>query len=334
MKKFTKGCLLTALILFLVGIVMCGVCGLLGGFRQLSQMDGIGDFPFGFHMDDDGDWDFGFFRSVDSGGRIGKDWEEERYLRLSEGKENEISMNADSCTELDIELAQCDLYLEEAEDDQIRVYVTGDTLRYYWMMDGSTLCLKNAGKRASHTEDEVHVSIPAGQAFRAVEIEFGAGLLHAAPLQAGEASIDVGAGVCELEELVADEADLTVGAGQLHVETLTAREADVSVGAGELIVRGMTVDGEMDLEMNMGSATLDGKLDGNLSLECGMGDVTMHLTGSEDDHSYDVECGMGDVQVGSHGHGGFATSKSWNDGKGSLFEIDCNMGSVTITFDE
>lgn len=334
MKKFTKGCLLTALILLLVGIVMCGVFGLLGGFRELRQMDGIGSIPFGYHMDDAGDWNFGFFRSVGSGGRIGRDWEDEQYLRITEGKENGISLNADSCTELDIELAECDLYLEEAEGDQIYVYVTGDTLKYYWTMDGRTLCLRNAGRRASHTEDEVYVGIPAGQMFKAVEIDFGAGLLHAAPLQAREASIDVGAGVCELEELVANEADLTVGAGQLHVEALAAREADVSVGAGELVVRGMTVDGAMDLQMNMGSATLDGTVDGDLSVECGMGEVTMRLTGSEDDHSYDVECGMGDVQIGSHGHGGFAASKSWNDGKGSQFDVDCNMGSVTITFEE
>ncbi len=334
MKKFTKGCLTTALILFLMGIVICIVCGFLGGFRQLAEMDGIGGIPFGYHIDDAGDWHFGFVRSVNSGGKIGKDWEKERYLRLSEGKENEVSLQADSCTELDIEVTKCDLYLEESKDDQIRVYVTGDTLRYYWLMDGSTLCLRNAGRWTNHADDKIYLCIPAGKMFKEVEIEFGAGILNAVPLQTQTASIDVGAGVCTLQGIAADDADLNVGAGQLVVENLSVKEADVSVGAGELNVQGMAVSDVMDLEMNMGTAALEGALDGDLSLECGMGNVTMHLAGSEDDHSYDVECGMGDVQVGHQSHGGFAASKSWNSGKGSQFDIDCNMGNVVITFEE
>lgn len=334
MKRFTKGCLTTALILFLVGIVICGVCGLLGGFRQLAEMDGIGGIPFGFHVDDDGDWQFGFFRTADRKGKIGKDWEKERYLRISEGKENEVSLHADSCTELDIELTQCDLELEESKDDQIRVYITGDTLQYYWLMDGSTLRIRNAGRRSNHTDDEVHVCIPAGKEFKEASVEFGAGVLNAVSLQAREASINVGAGVCEIQGLAADSADLLVGAGQLLVERLDAREADVSVGAGELTVKGMTVGDALDLDMSMGTATLKGTVEGDLSLECSMGDVTMNLTGSEDEHSYDVECGMGDVRIGSHGHGGFAASKSWNDGKDSQFDVNCSMGSVTITFEE
>ena len=128
MKKFTKGCLMTALILFLVGIVICGVSGLLGGFRQIREMNGIGGIPFGYHKSADGNWHLGFFQN---NGEIGKDWEKERYLAISEGQENGISMNADAFTELDIEMADCFLYLEESQDDQIRVYVEGDDLRYY-----------------------------------------------------------------------------------------------------------------------------------------------------------------------------------------------------------
>lgn len=338
MKKFTKGCLTTALILFLVGIVLCGVCGLLGGFRQLQEMDGIRGIPFGFYTDDEGDWQFGFLRGAYGGEMIGKNWEKENYSRLSEGKENDISLNAVSCTELDIELAECGLYLEESEDDQIRVHVTGDTLRYYWRMDGSTLCIRNAGKRASHTEDEVHVSIPDGHVFKEADIDFGAGVLDAAPLQAREVDMSIGAGVCEIQEILAEEADISVGAGELHVVYLNSKKADVEVGAGTLTVQDMEVSGGMELSMSMGSAELNGTISGDLSLECGMGEVTMNLTGSEDDHSYEVECGMGDVQVGSHSHGGFATSKSWNGGTAeatkSRFDIECNMGSVNISFED
>ncbi|MDE7232607.1 MAG: hypothetical protein K2N37_06000 [Lachnospiraceae bacterium] len=202
MKKFTKGCLMTALILFLVGVVICGVSGLLGGFRQIREMNGIGGIPFGYHKSADGNWRLGFFHNNEE---IGKDWEKERYLAISEGQENGISLNADAFTELDIELADCFLYLEESKDNQIRVYVEGDDLRYYWLADGSTLCLRNAGKMKSHDDDEVHVSIPADKTFREMEIDFGAGLLAATtPLNAQEMDIMVGAGECDIMEISAD----------------------------------------------------------------------------------------------------------------------------------
>ena len=56
MKKFTKGCLITALVLFIVGLIICGVGGLLGGFRELSEMDGIGSIPFRYYRNVESDW--------------------------------------------------------------------------------------------------------------------------------------------------------------------------------------------------------------------------------------------------------------------------------------
>ena len=60
MKKFTKGCLITALVLFIVGLIICGVGGLLGGFRELSEMDGIGSIPFRYYRNVESDW-IGFY---------------------------------------------------------------------------------------------------------------------------------------------------------------------------------------------------------------------------------------------------------------------------------
>ena len=332
MKKFTKGCLMTALILFLVGVVICGVCGLLGGFRQIREMNGIGGIPFGYHKSADGNWQLGFFHN---NGEIGRDWEKERYLAITEGQENGISMNADAFTELDIELADCSLYLEESRDDQIRVYVTGDVLRYYWLADGSTLCLRNAGKTKTHNNDEVHVSIPVDKTFRELEIDFGAGLLVAAtPLSAREMDIAIGAGECEIMEVSADKADIEVGAGKLFVGALGIQTAEVTVGAGELVIEDIVSNDKLALSIGMGTALVNGTILGDLSLDCGMGNAAMELTGSEDDHSYEVEVAMGEVHVGHHDHGGFAASRSWNSGKDSRFDIECDMGSVTISFED
>ena len=71
-----------------------------------------------------------------------------------------------------------------------------------------------------------------------------------------------------------------------------------------------------------------------MNVDCGMGNVTMRLTGSEDDHAYEVDCGMGSVEIGGRSYGGLATEQKWNSGQGSVYEIECNMGNVKLFFEE
>ncbi len=343
MKKFTKGCLWTALILVIVGFVITCVCGVLGGFRQLSQLedaDRILRNPGGI-----------FWRGSRD---VGEDWSKQGYTQLLEGEEN-MAFSV-PCSSLDLDVADCDLYLEESEDDRIQFYVEGDDLRYYWMTDGETLRIRNEGFLSwgsHHLADAVHIRIPKGYRFEEIEMDLGEGICRAPAMQADEILLEIGAGVCEVTEMTADHADISVGAGQVSVEAMTvetaqimagagqidigrlrAETAEAEVGAGRFTVEELSVSRLLDLEISMGSAEMGGSIMGNLSLECDMGETVMHLTGSEDDHSYDVECGMGEVTIGSNGHGGFASKRSWNDGKKSCFEVNCNMGDVTITFEE
>lgn len=343
MKKFTKGCLWTALILVIVGLVMICVCGVLGGFRQLRQLedaDRILHNPGGI-----------FWRGSRD---VGEDWSKQGYTQLLAGEENAAFSVPSS--RLDLDVADCNLYLEESEDDRIQLYVEGDELRYYWMTDGDTLCIRNEGFLlwGNHKlSDDIHIRIPKGYRFEKIELDLGAGVCRAPALQAGEILLEIGAGVCAVTEMTADQAYISVGAGQVNIEDMTVERAEIvagagqidigrlhaetaeaEVGAGRLSVEEISVSKLFDLEISMGSAEVGGTITGNLSLECDMGETQMHLTGSEDDHSYDVECGMGEVTIGSNGHGGFASKRSWNDGKNSCFEVNCNMGDVTITFEE
>lgn len=343
MKKFTKGCLWTALILVIVGFVITCVCGVLGGFRQLRQLedaDGILYNPGGV-----------FWRGSRD---VGEDWSRQGYTRLLEGEENAAFSVPGS--RLDLEVADCNLYLEESEDDRIQLYVEGDELRYYYMIDGETLRIRNEGFLlwGNHSwSDDIHIRIPKGYRFEEIGLTLGEGICRAPALQAGEIILEIGAGVCEVTEMTADQADISVGAGQVNIEDMTVETTEIVAGAGQIDIGRLTAEtaeaevgvGQfsvekilasrlLDLEVGMGSAEVGGTITGNLSLECDMGETQMHLTGSEDDHSYDVECGMGEVTIGSNGHGGFAAKRTWNDGKKSCFEVNCNMGNVTITFEE
>ncbi|MDE6318161.1 MAG: DUF4097 domain-containing protein [Lachnospiraceae bacterium] len=331
MNKFMRGCLMTALVLLIIGFVISGVCWLLGGYRQLNGIQDLTGIPFVFFRGDGRHWSIGF---GDKESEFGKDWEKERYLRI--GDEESVSYLASSFKELDVELGACTLYLQESADDQIYVSVEGNTLRYYYLVDGSTLRLRNAGrtKRIAETSDKVYLSLPAGFQFREADVMIGAGKLEGGTLLAEDLSLDVGAGECSMEKISGREVRLNLGAGKIRTQQLEAEELTLDGGAGEYKLEGVFGTEDMKLKIGMGNARIEGEITGDLSVDCGMGSVDMRLAGSEDDHAYDVECNMGNVKVSNKSIGGFSGSREWNSGRESVFEIECSMGNVTIAFEE
>lgn len=327
MNKFMKGCLMTALVLLIVGCVISGVCWMLGGYRQL---DGISSIPFVHYRVNGHNWSIGF---LDNENEFGKDWEKERYLRIEDGKT--INYLSASFKELDVELGACTLYLQESEDDQIYISVEGNSLRHYYLVDGSTLRIRNAGrtKRIANTSDKVYLRIPAGFQFKEADVMIGAGKLEGGALLAEDLSLDVGAGECSLEKISGREVRLNLGAGKIRTQMLEAEELTLDGGAGEYGLEGLSVTEDMSLTLGMGNARIEGEIAGNLSVDCGMGSVDMRLAGSEDDHAYDVECNMGTVKVGNRSINGLSSSREWNSGRDSVFEIECSMGNVTISYE-
>lgn len=340
MKKFTKGCLLTALVIFAVGFVICVVCGLLGGFKQLENISETSGIPFRYYKGNDGSVQFGFFD---------EDWEEysqENWKTMKANgtvAEEQLDLTADTLRKLEVELGACGLFIQESEDDHVWIAVEGSTPAvHYTIENGDALVIDTSydpvfkwfNWRKDRNNAVVYLSLPKDIVLREIELEFGAGEIDTAVLQADNIDIEFGAGVCNVDELKADKISLSVGAGQANIETLTAREAELEVGAGELVVRDADVTGNMDLDIGMGNAEIYGTITGDMDADCNMGNLTMQLTGLEEDHSYYVDCAMGSVTVGGHTYAAIGDSVEWGSQNRSRFSIDCAMGNVTIIFDE
>ena len=141
MKKFTKGCLITALVLFIVGLIICGVGGLLGGFRELSEMDGIGSIPFRYYRNVESDW-IGFYdekelerlENIEDIENMA-DWKSAEL----EGKKEQLALTADTLGSITIDLKECNLVIRESADEHVWISVDGSQHEtYYAIEDGKS----------------------------------------------------------------------------------------------------------------------------------------------------------------------------------------------------
>lgn len=343
MSKFTKGCLMTALVTFIIGCLLCGVGALLGGFRILrgTDIEGITGIPFRVYQHDGGGIEFGF---MNYGWGDDLDWSDyEKWNRVGKNDgEIKLGLTADTLRNLYIELGACELHIAPSKHEQAGIEVKGNTKYFRYLVEnGDTLRLVHRTGRGIWdwsdsritTETKVYLYLPDGTVPDYMEIEIGAGSMESTALQAREADLDVGAGICNISDLaVTEKLEMSVGAGRITLDSLEAGELDIDVGAGELQVRGGSVQREVDLDLGMGNAELWGVFQGNMNLACGMGNVTLRLDDAEEDHNYEIDCAMGNVRVGSHSYTGLADEVSISNGSGSTYEIECSMGNVNLHF--
>lgn len=327
-KIFTKICLTSAALLFVVGAMLSLVCGFLGGFGELRKLDDSG-FLFPYIKASWPPLRFGFFSDESWNG---DNWQKDGFTRLAPGEKVQVS----DIRSLDISLGDCLLFLEEQEGDDIRLYAEGDG-DCYWQAEGGNLRLSRKSRRIRIWEkydvkERFYLYLPKGQRFDDIALSFGAGVVEGAVLRADHVDIDLGAGECKLQGIEGKSLSVDLGAGRVSATDVTVTEADLNVGAGRIEIPNLVSAGEVDLELGMGDALIGGDITGHLDVQCGMGNVAMKLAGSEDDHSYSVDCSMGSVRVGSRKAEGLASTQEWNAGKSSEFVIECSMGTVDISF--
>lgn len=336
MKRFTKGCLITALVVFVLGCVICGVCALLGGFRQLRNLNvyNITGIPFFYHRDSNGDFSYGFW---DEEWETHKNWDQ-----VGAADKKQLDLTADTLHNLDIELGASELYIEESEDDHVWLAASGDIRHFRYHEDGDTLYLVRREDslfwnwvegRDNAMTAKVHLYLPKDIYLNDVDIMFGAGILDAGALRAHEMQVEAGASVCSIDELVSDgSAEINVGAGQIRISSFEANEANLNIGAGELYIEGAKITGETDIDIGMGNAEVSGLIAGDLNADIGMGSLTLVLTDSEQDHNYKIDCAMGNVRVGRNSYTGLSDEKTINNGSSSTYDIECSMGNVNVSF--
>ena len=102
--------------------------------------------------------------------------------------------------------------------------------------------------------------------------------------------------------------------------------------AGELIIHVPDNLEGISTSLGTGSISLQGSVNSDLDLECGIGTIEFQDSGKMTDYNYSVSCGMGSIQIGDDEFTKPAGNQNINNHAGKEMDIECGMGTVNIAF--
>ena len=216
------------------------------------------------------------------------------------GTEKQVSIyakdyagNPSDVVKLDIELKYDELILEEGDSFCVRVY--DDNGKNVTVKESSDTLKVRSTKKLSKTR-KVCISYPEDVKLQELEIEMGAGTVYLnRDIETEKLSVEMGAGEFDSKNPV------------------TAEEADLEIGTGSMTFADLSVK--------------------KISGECGLGELDLTMTGTQEDYNYDLECGVGNLDVGSDSYSGLGREKSIsNTGADRNLDLECGMGNVSVNF--
>lgn len=132
------------------------------------------------------------------------------------------------------------------------------------------------------------------------------------------------------EKINLDKIRIVIGAGSFESKEafIQYKNGSFEVEAGSLILKNVS-GGKLDVHCGMGKFELEGKLNGQSFIDCGMGSVKVLVNGNSSNYSYEAKIGLGDFKfndIKKNGVGKIASDQKLNN----HFSVNCGMGSVNI----
>ncbi|MDF2542101.1 MAG: hypothetical protein K0S47_1819 [Herbinix sp.] len=145
-----------------------------------------------------------------------------------------------------------------------------------------------------------------------------------------ECYLDLGAGRLEAEKLTAETGNFSVGAGELVIDQLVVLESsEYDVGTGKLEINEMSAQ-DIYLDCGVGNVNIKGRLTGENTVSCGIGEVVLDLEGNEDEYSYQIDCGIGSVIINNESYHGIIEQRSDTKELENHFDLDCGIGKIEL----
>ncbi|MDE5931578.1 MAG: DUF4097 domain-containing protein, partial [Lachnospiraceae bacterium] len=319
------------------GFVFYGICGLMGGFRQLEAWRGH-TFNFWGHDFKLAYSGFGLWYITDADEFW---WGDEKWPdgmsdagSLGAGETERTDYRASDIRNIDIEVGGSHLVIQESEDDCVLIARDSDARAVKYQLKNGTFKLyseKNYRWWNGEPKGTIYLYLPKGMSLDSIDLEIGAGTLESIGLEADEIDVDVDAGMAMIESLYGNEIEASANAGTLEIYEVMANKLSADVGAGSISIQNLAVE-DVQLNASAGSLTIEGRIGRNADIECGVGSISMTLQGAETDYDYRLECAMGEIDLDGEGYSGLNKERKIKNGGKGTFEIECSMGSVEINF--
>lgn len=320
MKKFMKGCAITALILLILGFVAAIVAGTVEGANSINDIvKSVTDDKVNINLGNGEGWGITLNGEDLLNDQIHYDITDNMIFdgdfNIFQGDVEKYAVGSD-VRKLDIEAGGCAFYFENSEDSNFYIEAK-NTGKFQCFVKNDTLYVKTT-KTVTDWDDydecEITLYFPADYRFEKVDVELGAGLL-------------------EMEAIATDEMDMEVGAGQITIEYLQTDKCNIEVGMGEILVDDMQVT-KMNAEVGMGHLMMNGTIWGDVDAECSMGAMELTLTGSEKDFNYAIEAAMGNISVDGDDYSGVGQEQTIRNSANKNMNLECAMGNIEVDFEE
>lgn len=345
MKRFTKVCMITALVTFIIGVLLFGVGALFGGLRQLEHISvrAVTGIPFCF-VRDNGIFSFGFFdEHWDDEWEEYWDWESQEWEEitamealedLEEAADPETmedleeledaddamdgvvtgqatGLTVDTLRGLDLEVGACRMYIKETDEQNVSIAIIGECEDHYRyrIKDEDTLLLVHKDMDYNGFDSLWNSRHPRGNTRVYLYRPKGAML--------DDISIDFGAGKLDAGYLKAKEIEISAGAGKCTFDGLEASESiELSMGAGK-ITAGTLFAKEAKLDIAAGELHVsDAKVTAHTEAVVSMGNANLNGSFAGE---LNADCSMGNLNFTLEG-----AEDDYN------YDVDCGMGNVKI----
>lgn len=312
MRKFMKGCGITAIVMLVLGLILTGMVTLIKGRTYLNDfIYRMSNGRFDLLMDRIENWDDSeyAFEGYDI-----EDYSIYNETHAVNYADYRYEFDPASAGKLDMNLAGCSFEIYSSGDGSFYVESLGGIKLQAYQEDG-TVYIKGTNSHNSlddFEDTQVTLYVPEDMHFEEARVEMGAGNMYVESLNADKLSLNVGAGQIEGNGMAVDTLSAKVGAGSINLYELTARTIEAKVDLGHLYVGG-AVSGDVNCESSMGS-------------------VDLELEGSSRDFNYDVKCASGNVELDGENFSGVDYNKKVDNGADKKMTLTTSLGSIMVYF--
>ncbi len=322
MKKFLKGCGITALIFLIIGILFTTIVYFTKGGYFLA--DTIEDSLTRWGLDSF--YDFGLRKNINKSLNVSiDDFEYDELYNIDDNfifdDNHEIYKGkidkefSQEINDLNFDVGGCEFEIKESVDNAFRIEGKNvEKLQAY--VENNTLYIKTITtkwKNISSFKSNciITLSIPKGYKFNEVDMSFGAGDVELGYIAASKVELEIGASDVR-GSIVAEEVKASVGAGQLQIEEMEITNLEVSAGAGSFY----------------GS----GRINGNAEISCSAGSAELELDAEFEDYNYDVECTASQVSIGDRSYTKMSEDFQINNESMREITLDASMATIDVYF--